>query len=145
MKKQPIEILCEGRRVLDPVLCQHGFSFVDGPSGKSSAGPYASGAYVNGDRKLEIHYRHALGLVTYSLRREISRSRILYARSARKCRLKQIPGFFGRSAGRFTRSWLRPPELCDSISERTVQGVCALRIGGRRVEENAWIGETTLE
>ena len=65
MKKQPIEILCEGRRVLDPVLCQHGFSFVDGPSGKSSGGPYASGAYVNGDRKLEIHYRHSLGLVTY--------------------------------------------------------------------------------
>jgi hypothetical protein len=65
MKKQPVEILREGRVVLDPVLRQCGFSFVDGGSGESSGGPYASGAYVNGNRRLEIHFRYSLGLVTY--------------------------------------------------------------------------------
>ena len=28
-------------------------------------GPFASGEYVNGNRKLEIHFRYSLGLVTY--------------------------------------------------------------------------------
>jgi hypothetical protein len=65
MKKEPVEILHEGCVVLDPVLYQHGFSFVDGGSGKGSGGPYAGGTYVNGDRKLEIHFRYSLGLVTY--------------------------------------------------------------------------------
>ena len=46
-------------------MSEHGFSFTDGHSGRGSGGPYASGAYVNGDRKLEIHYRYSLGLVTY--------------------------------------------------------------------------------
>lgn len=65
MKKQPVEILREGRVVLDPVLGPCGFSFVDGGSRKSSGGPYASGAYVSWDRRLEIHFRYSLGLVTY--------------------------------------------------------------------------------
>jgi len=65
MKKEPIEILREGRRALDSVLTQYGFSFQDGSSGPSSGGEYASGVYVNGNRKLEIHYRFSLGLVTY--------------------------------------------------------------------------------
>jgi hypothetical protein len=67
MKKEPIEILREGRRALDSVLSQYGFSFQDGASGPSSGGEYASGVYVNGNRKLEIHYRFSLGLVTYHL------------------------------------------------------------------------------
>jgi hypothetical protein len=65
MKMPPIEVLSEGRGILDPVMHRHGFSFKAGPAGPSSGGPYASGAYVNGNRKLEIHFRHSLGLVTY--------------------------------------------------------------------------------
>jgi hypothetical protein len=65
MKMPPIEILREGRSILDPVMHPHGFSFKDGPAGPSSGGPYASGAYVSGNRKLEIHFRRSLGLVTY--------------------------------------------------------------------------------
>jgi hypothetical protein len=63
MKKQPIEVLREGRQGLDPVLTQYGFSFKRGSSGPSSGDE--SGAYTNGNRKLEIHYRFSLGLVTY--------------------------------------------------------------------------------
>ena len=65
MSKQPTEILQEGRSILDPVLRQYGFSFEEGPAGNSSGGPYASGTYANGERKLELHYRFSLGLVTY--------------------------------------------------------------------------------
>src|SRR5260370_7390063 len=65
MKMPPIEILREGRSLLDPVMHRHGFSFKDGPTGRSSGGHYASGVYVNGNRRLEIHFRYSLGLVTY--------------------------------------------------------------------------------
>ncbi len=65
MKMPPTEVLREGRSILDPVMHRHGFSFKDGPAGPSSGGPYASGTYVNRDRKLEIHFRFSLGLVTY--------------------------------------------------------------------------------
>jgi hypothetical protein len=65
MEKPPVEILREGRSVLDPVMHRHGFSFKDGLAGSSSGGPSASGVYVNGNRKLEIHFRFSLGLVTY--------------------------------------------------------------------------------
>ena len=65
MNKSPIEILRDGRIVLDQVMNKYGFAFEDGPSGKSSGGPSASGTYVNKDRKLEVHFRYPLGLLTY--------------------------------------------------------------------------------
>jgi len=33
-----------------------------------SGGDFASGAYVRNERKLEFHFRHSLGLVTYRFR-----------------------------------------------------------------------------
>jgi len=71
MATKPSEILREGRVVLDPLLGKYGFSFVQGPAGSGSGGPYASGVYRNGERTLEISYRFSLGLVTYHFR-EIS-------------------------------------------------------------------------
>jgi hypothetical protein len=65
MKMSPIKILRGGRAILDAVMHRHGFSFKDGSAGPSSGGPYASGVYVGGNRKLEIHFRHSLELVTY--------------------------------------------------------------------------------
>ena len=65
MKKPPTEILREGCSIFDPVMNEHGFSFQEGPAGRSSGGPSASGVYVNADRRLEIHFRYSLGLVTY--------------------------------------------------------------------------------
>ena len=70
------DILLKGVEILDPIMKQHGFEFVWGNAGRSSGGEFASGKYVKGDRILEIHFRHTLGLVTYhigpdSLRHEI--------------------------------------------------------------------------
>jgi hypothetical protein len=48
--------------MLDPILHWYGFEFHWGGSGPSSAGIFAFGAYVSGNRKLELHYRHSLGL-----------------------------------------------------------------------------------
>jgi hypothetical protein len=68
MNRAPIEVLREGCTILDPVMSEHGFSFADGRSGRGSGGHYATGTYVNADRKLEFHYRYSLGLVTYHFR-----------------------------------------------------------------------------
>lgn len=69
MNRPPIEVLREGCAILDPVMSEHGFSFIDGDSGHGSGGPFACGSYVNADRKLEIHFRYSLGLVTYHFKR----------------------------------------------------------------------------
>jgi len=65
MSNTPKEILAAGCRILDPLLHRYGFSYLEGPAGLGSGGHFASGTYVNGDRKLELHYRYSLGLVTY--------------------------------------------------------------------------------
>src|SRR6266446_4330488 len=65
MRAPPVKILREGRKILDPVMNEYGFSFEEGAAGPSCGGDYASGSYVNGNRKLEIHYRYSLGMVTY--------------------------------------------------------------------------------
>jgi hypothetical protein len=65
MNRPPIDVLREGCAVLDPLMSEYGFSYTEGSSGRGSGGHYASGAYVYADRKLEIHYRYSLGLVTY--------------------------------------------------------------------------------
>jgi hypothetical protein len=61
----PEEVLSNGRSALDPLLATQGFEFVLGPHGDSSGGAYVSAAYVSGERRLELHVRHSLGLVTY--------------------------------------------------------------------------------
>lgn len=62
-----LETFRAGCAMLDEVLNPHGFVLVLGPHGNSSGGHFASGEYVNGDRKLEIHLRYSLGLVTYHI------------------------------------------------------------------------------
>jgi hypothetical protein len=65
--RSPKETLAVGCSVLEPVLTPHGFEWVSGASGHSSGGDFASGSFVRGDRRLELHFRHSLGLVTYSV------------------------------------------------------------------------------
>jgi len=62
-----LEALRAGCGILDEVMKPWGFTFVEGASGRSSGGNFASGEYVKGDRRLEIHFRFSLGLVTYHL------------------------------------------------------------------------------
>jgi hypothetical protein len=61
------EIFREGCRILDEVMKPQDFSLVEAGSGLSSGGTFARGEYVRGDRRLEIHFRHSLGLVTYHM------------------------------------------------------------------------------
>lgn len=44
-----------------------GFQFVLETSGKGSGGEFASGSYRRDDRRLELHFRYSLGLVTYHI------------------------------------------------------------------------------
>jgi hypothetical protein len=69
MRKSPAECLREGCIILEPILGKHGFEFQWGGDGPSSGGPFAFGAYASAGRKLELHYRHSLGLVTYHFER----------------------------------------------------------------------------
>jgi hypothetical protein len=63
----PTETLRAGIAVLLPVLGPHGFEFKEGAAGSSSGGVFASGQFEREDRVLELHFRHALGLVTYRI------------------------------------------------------------------------------
>ena len=63
--RPPSEVLQVGREILDPVFDPHGFRFEPGEFGTGSGGPFASGSYVRAGRRLEVHVRHSLGLVTY--------------------------------------------------------------------------------
>jgi len=62
---QPLAALAAGIGILDPVLCSSGFVFHSIASGRGSGGDYAYGEYVRHDRRLQLHFRYALGLVTY--------------------------------------------------------------------------------
>jgi hypothetical protein len=61
------ETLQQGADILAPVLVPHGFHFRTVASGRSSGGAFAQGEFVLGDRKLELHFRWSLGLVTYHI------------------------------------------------------------------------------
>ncbi len=61
------ETLHAGREVLDPTMRRYGFRWFPGQSGSSSGGDFASGEYAKGSRRLELHFRHSLGLVTYHI------------------------------------------------------------------------------
>lgn len=61
----PVEILNAGSKVLDPIMVPHGFTFVLTERGKSSGGRFACGEYRHANRRLELHFRWSLGLVTY--------------------------------------------------------------------------------
>jgi len=62
-----LETFRAGCKILDVVMNPHGFFLVGMASGKSSGGDFASSEYVREDRRLEIHFRYSLGLVTYHI------------------------------------------------------------------------------
>jgi hypothetical protein len=61
------EMLQRGSALLAPLLLRHGFSFEILDAGSSSGGHFASGEFKRGTRRLGFHFRHSLGIVTYSL------------------------------------------------------------------------------
>lgn len=61
------EALRRGADILAPVLVLHGFRFREIASGKGSGGVFAQGEFACGERKLVLHFRYSLGLVTYHI------------------------------------------------------------------------------
>jgi hypothetical protein len=62
---EPAEALRAGASELKGILGLHEFVFSTGTEGKGSGGRFASGEFRRGDRRLDLHFRFALGLVTY--------------------------------------------------------------------------------
>jgi hypothetical protein len=64
----PLQIrLDAGARIIEPIVSPHGFLWALGPIHKGHPGNSACGTYTCGDRRLELHFRWSLGLVTYHL------------------------------------------------------------------------------
>jgi hypothetical protein len=63
--KVPTDALRAGCEILDPIFVPNGFTFATRDTGRSSGGHFAWGEYVRGERRLALHVRWALGLVTY--------------------------------------------------------------------------------
>jgi hypothetical protein len=87
------KIFRAGCEILDRIMKPHGFQFVPGESGMSKFGPYARGDYVRKDRRLELHFRYSLGLVTYHIG-DVRVSHDVYLRALTKgAGGNQYPGF----------------------------------------------------
>ena len=66
MAPTPDEFLEAGWIILDPILKKHGFRWAPEGSGHGSGGNFVIGAYIRDTRRLELHFRFSLGLVSYS-------------------------------------------------------------------------------
>jgi len=67
MESKATKILRKGRQLLDPIMEKHGFHWEPGKAVKGSGGYADSGQYVKGNRRLELHFRYSLGLVSYHI------------------------------------------------------------------------------
>ncbi|HSK42516.1 MAG TPA: hypothetical protein VLA83_01375 [Candidatus Binatia bacterium] len=62
--------LLAGAEILAPILEPYAFVFTVKTHGQGSGGCFASGAFFRADRRLELHFRYSLGLVTYHVDQE---------------------------------------------------------------------------
>jgi hypothetical protein len=86
-------ILREGMRIVEEVLTPHGFRASVTAEGQSSWGAFARGEFRRGDRWIEGHFRHSLGLVAYHLgQAAISHEDYMWAVVGRP-RVSHYPGF----------------------------------------------------
>jgi len=88
----PRVVLGNGARILEPFLAPHGFSFSFREEGDSSGGPFAWGEFRSGQRRLALHMRWSLGLVTYSIG-EVEVSHEAYMRELGVRSECRYPGF----------------------------------------------------
>jgi hypothetical protein len=88
------EVLAAGVQLLEPLMQRHGFAFGRLTSANSSGGWSASGEFRREDqaeaRRLELHFRHSLGLVSYQIG-DASLSHVDYMRCLDAH--NQYPGF----------------------------------------------------
>ena len=92
MESKATKILRKGRQLLDPIMEKHGFHWELGKAVKGSGGYADGGKYVKGNRKLELHFRYSLGLVTYHIGKN-SLSHESYMRYSVGEGKAQYPGF----------------------------------------------------
>ena len=90
--KDSRDVLGQGAEILRPTLEPHGFAFRIERAERSSGGPFAQGAFISRQKRLELHYRWSLGLVSYHVGRR-SLSHDDYMRSLRVKRDAEYPGF----------------------------------------------------
>ncbi len=64
---RPTDSLIEGSKVIQQLIGPLGFQFQYQDQGQGSGGAFAWGEFVRDDRRLEIHFRHTLGLVSYHI------------------------------------------------------------------------------
>jgi hypothetical protein len=57
--------LLEGAEEITRLLGPRGFRFQFGEEGNGSGGAFAWGEFVREDRRLELHFRHSLGMIRY--------------------------------------------------------------------------------
>jgi hypothetical protein len=88
----PKKLLLEGIRVLDPFFAPRGFHFQFRGEGKGSGGEYAWGEYTRHDRRLELHFRFTLGLVSYHIS-DLGASHETYMRQLGVWEQCRFPGF----------------------------------------------------
>ena len=91
---QADEALAAGVQLLAPLIQAHGFTFVMLAGGQGSGGRSASGEFrrerAGQVRRLELHFRHSLGLVTY----HVDRTALSHADYMRALKAKnEYPGF----------------------------------------------------
>ena len=65
MSDNPTALLERGVAELAGLLGPAGFEFIQSDEGVDSGGPFASGEFLKGDRRLELQVRKSLGLVRY--------------------------------------------------------------------------------
>ena len=102
MNANPALDLMSGVAVLEPLMRRNGFEYQPGAEGKGSGGPFASGSFVRGDRRLELHVRESLGLVAYHLG-NASLDHETYMRFLGVYGQNRYPGFEGSSRQVFER------------------------------------------
>ena len=59
------DLLERGVAELSPVLAPAGFEFIETDDGATNGGTFASGEFLRGDRRLELHVRSSLSMVRY--------------------------------------------------------------------------------
>src|SRR3954451_20598089 len=64
-RSSPSELLQRGAAILADVLGPAGFEFIQTEDDTTTGGAFASGEFLRGDRRLELHVRSSLVLVRY--------------------------------------------------------------------------------
>lgn len=123
--EEPKRLLLAGVAILDPVLVPHGFVFSLEATGQGYGGWFASGCYRKGERKLELHFRYSLGLVTYHIGAD-SLDHETYMRFADVYGQNEYPDF--------------PKEPLDSFNHlaNDIRSYCADFVSGGGLQFHSW-------